>query len=135
MWPPATHVQYTRVSKRYQTDLSDAERALIAVFVPETRTTGPRRQWPVREIVNAIFYLLRGGIAWRLLPKDFPPWQTVYHWLPDFVTNACSSGSTTRCPRSIASEPQGTPRQAQTSSTANASRSPVAMYPSGEAFN
>ena len=34
----------------------------------------------MREIVNAIFYVLRGGIAWRLLPKDFPPWQTVYRW-------------------------------------------------------
>ena len=34
----------------------------------------------MREIVNAIFYVLRGGVAWRLLPKDFPPWQTVYRW-------------------------------------------------------
>ena len=34
----------------------------------------------MREIVNAIFHVLRGGIAWRLLPKDFPPWQTVYRW-------------------------------------------------------
>ena len=77
MWTPATRAQHTRVSKRYQTDLSDAEWALIAAFVPEARTTGRRRQWPMREIVNAIFYVLRGGIAWRLLPKDFPPWQTV----------------------------------------------------------
>lgn len=65
MWTPATRAQHTRVSKRYQTDLSDAEWALIAAFVPEARTTGRRRQWPMREIVNAIFYVLRGGIAWR----------------------------------------------------------------------
>ncbi|WP_281423512.1 IS5 family transposase [Novosphingobium profundi] len=84
MWTPATRVQHTRVSKRYQTDLSDAEWALIATFVPEARTTGRRRQWPMREIVNAIFYVLRGGIAWRLLPKDFPPWQTVYRWFARF---------------------------------------------------
>lgn len=84
MWTPATRVQHTRVSKRYQTDLSDAEWALIAAFVPEARTTGRRRQWPMREIVNAIFYVLRGGIAWRLLPKDFPPWQTVYRWFARF---------------------------------------------------
>lgn len=38
----------------------------------------------MREIVNAIFYVLRGGIAWRLLPKDFPPWQTVYRWFARF---------------------------------------------------
>jgi transposase len=36
--------------------------------------------WPLREIVNAIFYVLRGGIPWRFLPKEFPPWQTVYHY-------------------------------------------------------
>ena len=34
----------------------------------------------MREIVNAIFHVLRGGVAWRLLPKDFPLWQTVYGW-------------------------------------------------------
>ena len=34
----------------------------------------------MREIVNAIFHALRGGITWRLLPKDFPPWQTIYRW-------------------------------------------------------
>ncbi len=47
---------------------------------PAARSTGRRRAWPLREIVNAIFYVLRGGIAWRLPPKDFPPWQTVYRW-------------------------------------------------------
>ncbi len=41
---------------------------------------GRPRDWTLREIVNAIFYVLRGGIAWRLLPRDFPPWQTVYQW-------------------------------------------------------
>ncbi|MFC6911627.1 IS5 family transposase [Novosphingobium lubricantis] len=84
MWTPATRAQHTRVSKRYQTDLSDAEWALIAAFVLEACTTGRRRQWPMREIMNAIFYVLRGGIAWRLLPKDFPPWQTVYRWFARF---------------------------------------------------
>ena len=41
---------------------------------------GRPRAWPAREIMNAIFYVLRGGIAWRLPPNDFPPWQTVYRW-------------------------------------------------------
>ena len=80
MWTPATRPQHTRVSKRYQTDLTDAEWSLIAGFLPPARSTGRRRAWPLREIVNAIFYVLRGGIAWRLLPKDLPPWQTVYRW-------------------------------------------------------
>jgi putative transposase len=38
----------------------------------------------MREIINAIFYVLRGGIAWHLLPKDFPPWPTVYRWFARF---------------------------------------------------
>ena len=80
MWTPATRLQHTRVSKRYQTDLTDAEWSLIAGFAPPDRSAGRRRTWSFREIVNAIFYVLRGGVAWRLLPKDFPPWQTVYRW-------------------------------------------------------
>jgi putative transposase len=80
MWTPATRAQHTRVSQRYQTDLTDAEWLLIAHILPAARATGRRREWPMREIMNAIFYVLRGGIAWRLLPKDFPPWQTVYRW-------------------------------------------------------
>lgn len=80
MWTPATRAQHTRVAKRYQTDLSDAEWRLIATLLPIPGMTGRRREWPMREIVNAIFHVLRGGITWRLLPKDFPPWQTVCRW-------------------------------------------------------
>ena len=80
MWTPATRVQHTRVSKRYQTDLTDPEWLLIVDMLPAAARLGRRREWAMREIVNAIFYVLRGGITWRLLPKDFPPWQTVYRW-------------------------------------------------------
>lgn len=80
MWTPTTRAQHTRVSQRYQPDLTDAEWLLIADILPAARATGRLREWPMREILNAIFYVLRGGIAWRLLPKDFPPWQTVYRW-------------------------------------------------------
>jgi len=41
---------------------------------------GRPRAGPLREILNAIFYVMRGGITWRLLPSDFPPWNTVYRW-------------------------------------------------------
>ena len=78
MWTPATRVQRTRVSKRFQTDLTDAEWLLIAETLPAAARLGRHREWTMREIINAIFYVLRGGITWRLLPKDFPPWQTVY---------------------------------------------------------
>ena len=78
MSTPATRAQHTRVSKLCQTDLSDVEWALVAAFLPQAKPIGSRPEWPMREIVNAIFYVLRGEIAWRPLPKDSPPWQTVY---------------------------------------------------------
>ena len=51
---------------------------MAALFVLPTSRRGRPRTWPYREILNAIFYLVRSGEAWRLLPHDFPPWQTVY---------------------------------------------------------
>jgi len=92
MWTPATRAQHMRVSERYQTDLSDAEWKLIAEFLPAPCSTGRWRDWPMREIVNAFFYILRGGIPWRLLPKDLPPWQMVYRLPRACATRRCSSG-------------------------------------------
>ena len=48
--------------------------------MPEPNQRGRPREWPLREIMNAIFYVLRGGVAWRLLPNDLPPRTTVYRW-------------------------------------------------------
>jgi putative transposase len=48
--------------------------------MPEPNLRGRPREWPLREIMNAIFYVLRGGVAWRLLPNDLPPRTTVYRW-------------------------------------------------------
>ncbi len=53
---------------------------MIEPHLPPPAPLGRPRDWTWREIINAIFYVLRGGIAWRLLPSDFPPWQTVYRW-------------------------------------------------------
>lgn len=80
MWTPTTREQYRRRTTRYQTDLTDEEWRVIEPLLPPAKQTGRPRAWPMREIVNAIFYVLRGGIAWRLLPSDFPPWSTVYRW-------------------------------------------------------
>ena len=66
--------------KSYPTDLSDAEWQKIEPLVPKPKTNrGRKRKHPIREILNAIFYLLRTGCAWRMLPHDFPPWKTVYY--------------------------------------------------------
>ena len=52
----------------------------MAPFLPALAGCGRRRAYAMREIVNAISYVLRGGIAWRLMPDSFPPWGTVYRW-------------------------------------------------------
>ena len=56
--------------------------ACIEPHLPSLKATGRPRVHvhPLREILNAAFYVLRGGCAWRLLPYDFPPWKTVYHY-------------------------------------------------------
>src|SRR3974390_2728239 len=67
-------------SKRipYTSDLSDRQWDLIKLYFPNPNTNrGRKRVHSYREILNAIFYLLRSGCAWRLLPHDFPPWGTV----------------------------------------------------------
>ncbi len=64
----------------YPTDLTDREWALLAPYVPRAKPGGRPEKYPKREILNGIFYIVRGGGAWRLLPHDFPPWQIVYHY-------------------------------------------------------
>jgi transposase len=74
MWTPTTRQQHSRPFTRYQTDLTDAEWRVIAPHLPKPCTTGRPREWPMREIVNGIFYVMRAGCPWRLLPNDLPPW-------------------------------------------------------------
>ena len=62
----------------YPTDLTDSEWKIAQPYIPSAKTGGRPRQTDMREVLNAIFYLLRTGCAWRLLPHDFPPWGTVY---------------------------------------------------------
>jgi putative transposase len=65
----------------YSTDLADDEWEILRQLVPEAKPGGRPRAHRTREILNAIFYVLRGGCAWRLLPHDFSlPWQTAYHY-------------------------------------------------------
>jgi Putative transposase of IS4/5 family (DUF4096) len=56
--------------RAYQTDLSDAEWALVEPYLPAPRAPGRPRIHPLREILDAVFYVVRGGCTWRLLPHD-----------------------------------------------------------------
>jgi putative transposase len=65
----------------YLTDLSDAEWGVVRPLLPGPHSArGRPRRHSLRTILNAIFYALRSGCAWRLLPKELPAWQTVYHY-------------------------------------------------------
>ena len=67
-------------SRRYPTDLSDEEWHCISPHLPEPTGQGRPRLHGLRAILDAVFYVLKSGCPWRLLPKDFPPWKTVYDW-------------------------------------------------------
>src|SRR2546421_808303 len=62
----------------YPCDLTDAEWVQLAPLLPAPARCGRPRSWPLRLLVNAIFYVLRTGCAWRYLPREYPPWQTTY---------------------------------------------------------
>ena len=80
MWTATTRAQHMRDGLRFTSDLTDAEWAVLEPLLPPPSPVGRPPEWPMREIVNAIFYVLRGGIVWRMLPPCFPPRQTVYGW-------------------------------------------------------
>ncbi len=65
-------------AKRYPTDLTDEQWAKLEPLLPPRAHTGRPPKYPLREIVNGMLYVLRGGIAWRMMPSDLPPWRSVY---------------------------------------------------------
>jgi putative transposase len=70
--------------KPYDTDVTDKEWGIIEPLIPPCPGGGRPRKTNIREVVNAIFYVLRTGCAWRLLPHDFPPPGTVYDYFSNW---------------------------------------------------
>lgn len=66
--------------RSYYTDLTEAQWRRLEPLVPAVKPGGRPAQHARREIINAIFYVVRGGCTWRLLPHDLPPWSTVYDY-------------------------------------------------------
>ena len=85
MWNETTRRKYARNKGGYASDLTEAEYRLISPLLPPRSSVGRPCKWNHHQILNAIFYMLSGGVQWRLLPrKDFPPASTVryyfYRW-------------------------------------------------------
>ena len=67
--------------KPYPSDLTDAEWEQVEPHLPKRKSPrGRKREHSLREILNAIYYVLRSGCSWRMMPHDLPPWQSVYHY-------------------------------------------------------
>jgi putative transposase len=64
-------------TKRYASDLTDEEWAILEPLIPAAKPGGRPRRLNMREVLNGIFYLLKTGCQWRMLPKEFPKWKTV----------------------------------------------------------
>jgi putative transposase len=62
----------------YPTDLTDEEWQILKPLLPPDKSGGRPRKYPMREVLNGLHYILRGGCAWRLMPHDLPHWQTAY---------------------------------------------------------
>jgi transposase len=81
MWTDTTRAQHTRDASRLPSRFSDAERAVLEPLIPARRHLGRPAKWPLRQIVDVILFVLRGGIPWRMLPRgEFPPMTTVQHY-------------------------------------------------------
>src|SRR5712691_11676321 len=79
-WTEITRLKYRRDGLRYASDMTDEEWAVIAPKLPAPSRRGRPRDTPLREVVNAIFYIAQTCCQWRLLPKDFPPFTTVQYY-------------------------------------------------------
>jgi transposase len=73
------------IRKPCPSDVSDDEWSLVAPYLTLMKEDAPQREYPLRELLNALRYLVRYGIAWRAVPNDFPPWhaahQQAHRWL------------------------------------------------------
>jgi transposase len=77
--------EIARKTKRYPSDLTDEEWERIALLMPKPARRGRPREVDLREVINAVRYLVRSGCGWEMLPVHFGPWQTVYWWFRQLI--------------------------------------------------
>ena len=83
-WAETARRKYARCGRRYSSDLTDDEWALVHPFLPSARPTGRPRTTDLRAVVDAVLYMASSGCQWSLLPQDFPPPSTVQRYFYDW---------------------------------------------------
>ena len=120
MWKPEHRRAAERRGLRYPSDLTDAEWALVEPMIPPAKRGGRRREVNVREVLNAIFYVLSTGCQWQALPKDLPPKSTAHSYFMLWDWDGTLSAPTTRSTSPRASARAVKPAQPPRSSTVKA---------------
>ena len=100
-----------RARRPYPSDLTDQEWELLEPLLESSERRGRPPKWPARHVADAVFYLLRSGCAWRMLPREYPPWQTVYYHFRKWRLDGCVK-PTSGCEQRCASRKDATPTQA-----------------------
>ena len=101
MWTDTTRAPHARSALALPSDVTDAEWAVLEPLLPPSSHVGRPRKWLLRRIVEAIPYLLRGGLPWRVLRPCFPSVSTVRHWFYPWRDNelwlSCRKVEVTQC--------------------------------------
>src|SRR3954469_20181360 len=80
----------TRTARKpYPSDVSDEEWAFVAPYLALVREDAPQRKYELREVFNALRWMVRAGAAWRMLPHDLPPWELVYQQTQRWINAGC----------------------------------------------
>jgi transposase len=95
MWTPDTRAEHDRDELRYPSDLTDAEWQILAPLLPPPAETGRHRSWPMREMMNAIFFVLRGVVRGACCRNTFRRTKRSIAGSPDFATTEPGHGLTT----------------------------------------
>jgi putative transposase len=112
--------------KRYPSDLTDEQWALLQPLIPPARPGGRPRKTEMCRVLNALFYVARQGCTWRALPHDFPPWKTVYNYFQWFQWDGTWQRLIDTLRERVRCRPAGNRRRAPRPSTASRSRRPRA---------
>ncbi len=96
--------------QRYPTDLTDAQWAVLAPLIPPPTPGGRPRRLDMRQVLNAIFYIDRAGCQWRMLPREYPNWKTVYwyftRWQDDGTWEHITDALRRRVRRQVGRNPE-----------------------------